>query len=93
MEDEGTTRLLAVFAAFMIAALMVAGIMLHNLFTFNLVASSLADPKYRYEFPTPAYQIPAMLTPLVIPTQGWFGGLYDLSTPTPVEGDLIITTP
>ncbi|MFL5732657.1 MAG: hypothetical protein ACJ78Q_05590 [Chloroflexia bacterium] len=93
MEDEGKVRLLAMFTAFMIAAAAVAGIMSYSYFSFNALGSALAQPKYTFPYSTPAYQIPTMLTPLSFPTFSMDWNLYDFSTPTPVHGDVYVTSP
>jgi hypothetical protein len=91
MENEGSTFMLAAFAAFMLAAVIVGLVLLRNWFAFEVVAHAVAQPYPT--FPATQFQSPAMLTPWAMTTPLFDTSIWYWSTPTPVNGDVFVTTP
>jgi len=91
MDSDGSTPLLAAFAAFMLAAVVVGVILLHNWFAFEVVAKAVAQPQPT--FPATQFESPLMLTPWAMKTPLFDMSDWYWSTPTPVNGDVFVTSP
>jgi hypothetical protein len=89
MDDEGSTGFTVALGALLIAGAIVGFILLQNLFAYKVLEKASAQPPMA--FPTVDFHLsPAMLTPWAMSTPWFQSGLYDLSTPTPYRGGVII---
>ena len=85
MDEEGSIRWLGALGAIVV----IVGFMLLRNWVISEAISGAG--KGQYAFPTPVLRI--SITPWAVSTPWYQPGVFDLSTPTPVRGDVYIVSP
>jgi len=88
MEEEGSTGFMVALGVLLTAGAIVGFIMLQNLFAYKVLEKATTQPPIA--FPTVTYPMSSVLTPWAVGTPWYLTGLYDMSTPTPYGGDVIV---
>ena len=88
MDDEGSTGFMVALGALLVAGATWASLSCKTCSITKFLEKASAQPPR-----SPSRRLhlsPAMLTPWAMSTPWFQSGLYDLSTPTPYRGDIII---